>query len=211
MASHFDSGTRNRGCRYSLFEADVMAGTNRPGKGQNVEINEHLPGNWHFTNIQTQTMTKHVSKSHMSGWNWVRPDEKMMPDVTVMFPDLALGQNKITNVDVFMRKCGGTPTLHIQYGICKINTAMYFPEITWTSMDAHIVNSYGRFSCLNADFSFWEQSAKREYILKWAHIHRIWMREGATLTGRHAPWSPSRSRGFEAVKWICFWHMFKNC
>jgi hypothetical protein len=51
-------------------------------------------------------------------------NEKMMPDATIMVPDLEIGK-KVSNIDVFGKKCGGTPVLHNRYDGYKNDTAMY--------------------------------------------------------------------------------------
>jgi hypothetical protein len=51
-------------------------------------------------------------------------NEKMMPDVIAMAPELEMGKN-ISNIDVSKKKCGGTPVLHTRFGGYKIDTAIY--------------------------------------------------------------------------------------
>jgi hypothetical protein len=54
-------------------------------------------------------------------------------------------------------------------------------------------------SCVEHIFSVWAKYGKPNNLQQWVHIHRIWMKWGSTLTGRHAPWSLSWSRGLK--KW----------
>jgi hypothetical protein len=52
---------------------------------------------------------------------------------------------------------------------------------------------------------------KTNDLQKWARIHRIWMRQNAKLTGRHAPWSLSLSRSPKTPNEYFFSQMFEMC
>jgi hypothetical protein len=51
-------------------------------------------------------------------------NEEMMPDATVMVPDLEIGK-KVSQIVFSGEKCGGTLVLRNQYDGYKIDTAIY--------------------------------------------------------------------------------------
>jgi hypothetical protein len=70
-----------------------MVGTRRPGKGQNMEINEKHALSEMYTNAYK--VTKNWSNSNISGWNWYILNEKMTPDVTITVPELEIDKKYI--------------------------------------------------------------------------------------------------------------------
>jgi hypothetical protein len=97
-----------------------MVGTRKPGKGQNMEINEKQVFFWNiYTNSQGDQ--KLINGKYVTGCIL---NEKMMPDVTIMVLEIEIGSN-ISNTYISKDKCGGTRnfrTLHpptLQFLICS--------------------------------------------------------------------------------------------
>jgi hypothetical protein len=101
-ASNFDNGTQNHGFWDRFFEADVMVGTRRPGTGQNMKIYEKR--------IQLRNVHKYQNLPTMCRIPIFLDEtgcilnEKMMPDLTAMVPELKL-ERKLWTIYISKEKC----------------------------------------------------------------------------------------------------------
>jgi hypothetical protein len=84
---------------------------------------------------------------------------------------------------------------------CPLRNHCWKPEFedvpykSWTSVNGYVANGYGRFWVLNAVFKIvLRKINKTQTHVKVGYYLSDFDEIGAKFTGRHAPWSPSRSR-----------------